>query len=277
MIDRARLLAMDPIVAEQTLTKRDVILYALGVGAQELRFTYEENLEALPMMAAVLGYPGFIWRDPAIGADWRRLLHADQSLQLLAPLPLEGRIRGETRFLEINDKGPDKGAVARTQRRIFDSAGTLLAIAEATTFLRGDGGCGGPSGAAPTPRPIPDRPPDRVLRMATAANQALLYRLSGDYNPLHVDPDVAHAAGFNRPILHGLCTYALAGRAVLAGLLDNAPQRLRRLNVRFSAPFHPGETLEVRLWREGHDGAAFQAYAAERGVKVLDNGQAVLG
>ncbi|MBY0448689.1 MAG: hypothetical protein K2P95_08350, partial [Hyphomonadaceae bacterium] len=154
MIDRARLLAMDPIVAEQTLTKRDVILYALGVGAQELRFTYEDKLEALPMMAAVLGYPGFIWRDPAIGADWRRLLHADQSLQLLAPLPLEGRVRGETRFLEIYDKGPDKGAVARTQRRIFDSAGTLLAIAEATTFLRGDGGCGGPSGGAPTPQPI---------------------------------------------------------------------------------------------------------------------------
>lgn len=276
MIDRARLLAMDPIVAEQTLTKRDVILYALGVGAQELRFTYEEKLEALPMMAAVLGYPGFIWRDPAIGADWRRLLHADQSLQLLAPLPVEGRVRGETRFLEIYDKGPDKGAVARTQRRIFDAAGTLLAIAEATTFLRGDGGCGGPSGAAPAPRPIPDRPPDQVLRMATAASQALLYRLSGDYNPLHVDPDVALAAGFDRPILHGLCTYALAGRAVLAGLLDNAPQRLRRLDVRFSAPFHPGETLEVRLWREGDDGAAFQAYAAERGVKVLDNGRAVL-
>lgn len=274
MIDRARLLAMPPIIAEQTLSPRDVMLYALGVGAQELRFVYEEKLEALPMMAAVLGYPGFIWRDPAIGADWRRLLHAEQSLELFGPLPVEGRVRGETRFLEIYDKGLEKGAVARTQRRIFDAAGNLLAVAEATTFLRGDGGCGGPSGAAPPPQPIPDRPPELVLALPSAANQALLYRLSGDYNPLHVDPEAAHAAGFDRPILHGLCTYALAGRAVLAALLDNQPQRLRRLDARFSAPFHPGETLEVRLWREGAETAVFQAYAAERGVKVLDNGRA---
>ena len=153
-------------------------------------------------------------------------------------------------------------------------AGTLLAVAEAATFLRGDGGCGGPSSGAPAPHPIPDRAPDLVLHMPSAANQALLYRLSGDWNPLHVDPATARAAGFDRPILHGLCTYALAGRAVLAGLLNNAPQRLRRLNVRFSAPFYPGETLEVRLWREGEASAGFQAFAAERGVKVLDNGLA---
>jgi acyl dehydratase len=273
MIDRARLLAMEPIVAEQTLQKRDVILYALGVGAVELPFVYEHALMALPMMATVLGYPGFIWRDPAIGADWRRLLHAEQSLELHAPLPVEGQVRGETRFLEILDKGPEKGAVALVERRITDGAGTLLAIARATTFLRGDGGCGGPAQGAPAPHPVPDRAPDLTLAMPTAANQAMLYRLSGDDNPLHIDPHTAAAAGFPGPILHGLCTYAVAGRAVLAGLLDNQPGRLKRLDARFSAPVYPGETLEVRLWREGQ-GCAFQAFAAERGVKVLDHGHA---
>lgn len=273
-IDREKLLAMPPIVAEQRLERRDVMLYALSVGASELPFVFEEGLVALPTMAVVLGYPGFIWRDTAIGADWKRLLHAEQFLEIHQPLPVEGMIRGETRFEEIYDKGPDKGAIVLSSRRIFDEAGALLATATATTFLRGDGGCGGPASGAPAPHPIPERAADVVEVMPTAPNQAMLYRLLGDYNPLHIDPAVAKAAGFEQPILHGLCTYAVAGRAILRALLGNEAARLKRLDLRFSAPVYPGESITLEIWREGAGRAAFRARVAERGQLVLNHGLA---
>lgn len=273
-INRERLLAMPPIVAEQMVSPKDVILYALGVGATELPFIYEEGLQALPTMAVILGYPGFIWRNPELGADWKRLLHAEQSLQLHLPLPTSGLVRGETRIEEIYDKGADKGAVVVSSRRIFDAAGHLIATATATTFLRGDGGCGGPSGGGPKPYQVPDRTPDWTETVPTSPLQAALYRLSGDYNPLHIDPVTARAAGFEQPILHGLCTYALAGRAILKRLLDNQADRLKRLGVRFSAPVYPGESLVVSLWREGENAAGFRATVAERNVVVLNNGYA---
>jgi acyl dehydratase len=277
MIDPAALLARPPIETRHRLTAKDTILYALGIGADELPFVYEAQLAALPMMAATLTYPGFFWREPDYGADWKRILAGEHSVTIHRPLPGEGDFVGRTRILGIEDKGPDKGAVVLLERTIEDAAGTLYAVDRRTAFLRGDGGCGSAGAAIPRPDPVPaDRAADAVVTIATAANQALIYRLSGDLNPLHVDPEVARAAGFERPILHGLCTYGVAGRVVLRALAGNDPARLTRLDVRFSAPVYPGETIETRIWREGDTRARFECHVVERGVRVLTHGYAEL-
>lgn len=272
-IDPDYLLNRDPLIVRQTLSERDTILYALGVGADELDFTFEERLRALPTMAVVLGYPGFIWRDPAMGADWKKILHGEQSITLHRPLPVSGEIIGTNRIAALFDKGADKGAIALVERTIEDGAGNLLATSTATTFLRGDGGFGGSSEGAPIPHAVPDdRPADMVATLATAANLAMIYRLSGDLNPLHIDPAVAQAGGFERPILHGLATYGVAGRALLAALMDNDPARMKRMDVRFSRPVYPGETIRTEIWHEGAGRAAFRAYSVERETMVLNNG-----
>lgn len=272
-IDPDYLLNRDPLIVRQTLSERDTILYALGVGADELDFTFEERLRALPTMAVVLGYPGFIWRDPAMGADWKKILHGEQSITLHHPLPVSGEIIGTNRIAALFDKGADKGAIALVERTIEDGAGNLLATSTATTFLRGDGGFGGSSEGAPIPHSVPDdRPADMVATLATAANLAMIYRLSGDLNPLHIDPAVAQAGGFERPILHGLATYGVAGRALLAALMDNDPTRMKRMDVRFSRPVYPGETIRTEIWHEGAGRAAFRAYSVERETMVLNNG-----
>jgi acyl dehydratase len=274
MIDRDALLAMPPIVIRHRVRPRDCILYALGVGEEALPFVYEAGLKVLPTMAVVLGYPGFFWQEPRFGANWRRILHGEQFLELHAPLPTDGEVVGETRIIEIWDKGPDKGAIALHRRTIRDSDGKLLAVASGTSFLRGDGGCGGPSIGQPKPHPLPDRAPDRTVTLPTSPGQALLYRLSGDLNPLHIDPAVAAAAGFERPILHGLATYGVVGRALLGALAEWEPSRIRRLDARFSAPVYPGETIATDIWHEGSGKAAFRARVVERDLVVLTNGYA---
>ena len=278
MIDAHKLLTMQPIITRQTLTPRDTALYALGVGADELDFVFEERLKALPTMAVVLGYPGFIWRDPALGVTWQKVLHGEQSTIIHAPLPVEGEIIGETRIEALFDKGADKGAIALVTREIRDGAGTHLATSRATTFLRGDGGFGGSAEGAPAPHPLPkDRQPDETVTLATAANQALIYRLSGDLNPLHIDPDVATGAGFKGPILHGLATYGVVGRALLKARCGNDPARLKRMDVRFSSPVYPGETIATDIWDEGEGRIAFRSRVVERDLVVLTNGYAEIG
>jgi len=274
-IDAANILAMKPMVTRQSFTRRDTVIYALGVGADELDFVFEDRLKALPTMATVLTYAGFFWREPRFGADWKKILHAEQSFEIHAPLPVEGELVGETTIDAIYDKGPAKGAIAYIRRVMRDANGAPIATARMATFLRGDGGCGGTEGAAPKPHAVPtDRAPDHKVTLATAANQALIYRLSGDYNPLHIDSDVAKAAGFDRPILHGLCTYGIVGRALIAALTDNDPTRLKRMDVRFSAPVYPGETICTEIWREGDGTAAFRASVVERDLLVLTHGYA---
>jgi acyl dehydratase len=272
-IDPAHLLAMPPVESHQRLTPREVMLYALALGAEELAFAYEDGLAALPTIAATLAYPGFYWRDPALGADWRRILHGEVSIVLHAPLPVEGQLTGATVIDAIHDKGADKGAAVHQTRTIRDAQGTLIATVRNTSMLRGDGGHGGGGDPAPRPHPIPDRAPDLTVALPTRAGQALLYRLaSGDSNPLHVDPAVARAGGFDRPILHGLCTFGVAGRVLLAGLADNEPGRIRRIDARFSAPVYPGETIVTQIWREAEGRAAYRARVAERDLVVLNNG-----
>lgn len=274
MIDPGKLLAMPPIVTRQLLTRRDTILYALGIGATELDFLFEERLKALPTMAVTLGYPGFFWRDPALGANWQKILHGEQSTILHAPLPVEGDIIGSTVIEALYDKGADKGALAMVTREIHDGAGTHLATSRSMTFLRGDGGFGGSSEGAPVPHSLPDRTPDAVVTLATAANQAQIYRLSGDLNPLHIDPEVAAGAGFDGPILHGLATYGAIGRALLAARCAGDPARLKRIDGRFSAPVYPGETIETSIWDEEGGKIAFRARVVERDKIVFTNGYA---
>jgi acyl dehydratase len=274
-LDPDRLLQLPPQETRHSFTKRDTILYALGVGADDLRFVYEKGLQALPSMAVVLAYPGFFWQDPAYGISWQKILHGETSVELFATLPTEGDLLGRTCIDAIFDKGVDKGAIILTSRRIENSTGIHLATVRNTLLLRGDGGFGGQADGAPRPRPLPDdRAPDHVVKLPTDEKQALIYRLSGDYNPLHADLDVARAAGFPRPILHGLCTYGIAGRAVLSALCGNDPTLLKRMDVRFSSPVFPGETIRVEIWREDGDRAAFRATAEERSVVVLNNGYA---
>ncbi len=266
---------------EHRYEAKDTILYALGVGCgadpmdrTELPFVYEDGLKALPTMAVVLGYPGFWLKDPDTGVDWRKILHGEQGLVIHKPLPASGTVIGRTRVTEIVDKGPGKGALLYSDREVFDKAtGDLLATLTSTTFIRGEGGFGGPSGPAPEPHALPERAPDLAVDLKTLPQAALIYRLSGDYNPLHADPDVATAAGFERPILHGLCTYAVAGRAVLKACCGNDPSRLRRFDLRFSAPVLPGETVRTEIWRDGSR-VSFRARVVERDIVVLNNGLA---
>lgn len=266
---------------EQSYGARDTMLYALGVGCGhdpldrgDLRFVYEEGLQALPTQAVVLGYPGFWLKDPGTGVDWRKVLHGEQGLVLHAPLPAAGTVVGRTRVTEILDKGAGKGALLFSEREVVDKAsGRLLCTVTATTFLRGEGGFGGPAGPAPAPHALPETAPEIALDLPTLPQAALIYRLSGDYNPLHADPAVAAAAGFPRPILHGLATYGVAGRALLRACCDGDPARLKRLQVRFSAPVFPGETLRTEIWRDRAT-LSFRCRVLERDVVVLNNGLA---
>jgi acyl dehydratase len=262
--------------------KRDSILYALGLGfgadpldPAALRHVYEDGLQAFPTMAVVLGNPGPWMRDPRTGIDWVRSLHGEQGLVIHATLPPEGVVVARNRVTAILDKGPGKGALLQMARDLHAQDGRLLATRSSTSFLRGDGGCGGTGGVQPKPPVIPDRPPDRVHDLPTRPEAALIYRLSGDDNPVHVDPKVARRAGFDRPILHGLCTYGMAGRAIVATICDGDAARLRELHVRFSAPIYPGETIRTELWREGEEWR-LRALALERGVVILNHGRAVV-
>lgn len=268
---------------ETTYGARDTILYALGLGlgadplaAGQLRYTFEEadGFAALPTMPVVLGSPGFWSRDPASGIVWQKVLHGEQGLVLHAPIPAEATIVATNRIVEIIDKGADKGALIYLERQIADKAtGTLLATTTSTTFARGNGGFGGPAGPLKPVHALPDRAPDSVHDWTTLAQAALIYRLSGDPNPLHASPAVAAAAGFKAPILHGLCTLGVAGWAILATQCGGDPARLRTLDLRFSAPVWPGETIRTEMWRDG-EVVSFRALVGER--VVLNNGKAIV-
>ena len=179
------LLGSPPIRIEQNWKERNSILYALGVGSEDLDFVYEEGLKALPTMAVVLGYPGFIWQNPEWNVDWKKVLHGEQSIVIHKPFPAKGQFIGETRITKLIDKGAEKGAIAMVERRIVGGDGTHYSDVIATIFLRGDGGFGGSPDGAPVPHKVPiERAPDLTVDMPTAKNSAMIYRLSGDFNPL---------------------------------------------------------------------------------------------
>ena len=273
--------------AEQSYSTRDAMLYALGLGyghdpldEDELRYLFEEHeqgLRAVPSMAVVLGGPGAWMRDPRTGIDWVRSLHGEQGLVMHAPLPPEARVIGRNRVTNIIDKGAGKGALLLMERDIVDAAtGKLIATRTSSSFLRGDGGCGAPGVAQPKPEPLPSRQPDHVVEIGTRPESALLYRLSGDFNPVHASPAVARKAGFERPILHGLCTFGIACRALIKGACGNDPDRLAAMSGRFSASVYPGETQTVEMWDEGQGRIRFRTRVRDRGLTALDFGEATI-
>ena len=280
-----KLLAHKIAPVEHVYGPKDCMLYALGLGLgqdplneDELAFVYEKHLKVLPTFALVQGYTPYWLRDPATGVNWNKVVHGEQGLTLHKPVKPEGVVVGHTRIVEAIDKGEGKGALVYSERKITDKqSGELLATLTQTTFCRGDGGFDGPKDGkkreAPAPHPIPERAPDLTCDFATRPEMALIYRLSGDINPLHADPGFAKAAGFPRPILHGLATFGVAGHALLKVVCGYDPARLTAMKGRFSAPVYPGETIRTEIWRDGNV-LSFRARVAERDVVAINNGRA---
>ncbi|MFG2118312.1 MaoC/PaaZ C-terminal domain-containing protein [Streptomyces sp. NPDC048710] len=262
-IDAALALAAEPRTGEITWTTKDVQLYHLGIGAganpdkdspatdpDELRYTLESRLHVLPSFATVAGAgsPGVIsgLSMPGVDVDLARVLHGGQTLRIHRPLPAEGTATATGRIAAVYDKG--KAAVLVMRTEVADAEGPLWTN-DAQIFVRGEGGWGGDRGPSTRPEP-PTGEPDRTVERPIRADQALLYRLSGDYNPLHADPEFAKLAGFDRPILHGLCTYGITLKAVVDTLLGGDVTRVREYTTRFAGVVYPGETLRIRMWRE---------------------------
>ncbi len=270
---------------------KDVMLYALGIGLgadplneTELAFVYERGLKVVPTAATVLAagarpVPGAEVSNPpghrASQINYLMVVHGEQKVELHKPLPVSGSFTAASRTVGAYDKGKDKGAVIVNETIWTDEAGEKIATLTGSTFARGDGGFGGPSAGAPEPHTVPTRAPDLSLDFTTRPDQALIYRLNGDRNPLHSDPEVAKKAGFDRPILHGLCTYGITCRAILAGITGYDPAAILSHQVRFSAPVFPGDTITVDLWRDGK-AISFEARVKDRGVTVIKNGLCVL-
>lgn len=260
---------------------RETMLYALGVGLgadpmneTELPFVYENGLKAVPSLATVVAW-GAGPNMGKMGINYLLVVHGEQKIELHRPMPTAAKLIADSRVVAAYDKGP-KGAVIVTETVLKDAAdGQPIVTLTGSTFARGDGGFGGPSDQPEAP-PVPTRAPDMSLDFPTRPDQALLYRLSGDRNPLHSDPNVAKMAGFPRPILHGLCTYGITCRAVLQACADYDPTKIKSHSARFSSPVFPGETITVDIWREA-GGVAFEARVKERGVTVIKNGRTELG
>jgi len=268
---------------ERSWTEKDVLLYALGVGAgaedptgAELAFTTENShgieLAVLPTFVVLHGGGGRIdigTFDPAM------LVHGEQAITLHGALPTTGRVSTTRRIVGIYDKG--KGAVVVSESAAVDSV-TLepLFTSESSVFIRGEGGFGGDRGPSASGDDVPDRAPDESVSYPTRIDQALLYRLSGDRNPLHSDPAFAARAGFDRPILHGLCTYGFTGRALLHAVAGSDPGRFGSMAGRFSRPVFPGDTLTVHLWRLDDGATVLFRTENQDGDTVIDRGRFTL-
>lgn len=275
------LMALAPPDVTQRYTARDTMLYALGIGLgadpddeQQLRFVYEKGLKAVPTQAMVLALPGGWVRDS--GLDYARVVHGEQSGEFHAAIPPEGEVTGSLRIADVIDKGEGRGALVYVERSVRDAAsGELLATIRQTIFARGDGGIGGPAREQPPVHRLPDRAPDGSCTLSTVPQQALIYRLSGDYNPLHAEPAAARRVGFARPILHGMATYGVAAHALLREVCGYDPGRLASIAGRFTAPVYPGERFATDYWVDG-EAVGFRTRAIDRGVVAIDNGRATI-
>ncbi len=284
---------LDQTSAPRTFTysDKDVMLYALGIGLgadpmneTELPFVYEKGLKVVPTAATVLasGAGRNVGAAPDMPAGHRpsqinflMVVHGEQKVELHKPLSPGGTYTAAGRTVGAFDKGKDKGAVIVNETIWTDEKGEKVVTLTGSTFARGDGGFGGPTEGAPEPHAVPTRAPDKSLDFTTSPDQALIYRLNGDRNPLHSDPDFAKRAGFPRPILHGLCTYGVTCRAVLEGVTNFDPDQILSHQARFSAPVFPGDTITVDLWVDGKT-VSFEARVKARDATVIKNGKTVL-
>lgn len=268
---------------DYTATPRDVMLYALGIGvgdrpeeASDLQFVYEKGLKMFPSQVNVICHPGGWIMNPALEVDWVKLLHGEQGFEILKPVMPEKSYTGRFKIMGVLDKGAGKGALLFLRKELREKGDeSLVSTVNSTYFLRGDGGSGGTLSEAPLPHALPDREPDSSINIGTSPRAALIYRLSGDYNPIHVDPVLARKAGFERPILHGLCTLGVATRAILQACCADQPERLRSLKLRFTAPVYAGESLVTDIWQDGNV-VSFRARVAARNAVVLNNGHAIV-
>jgi acyl dehydratase len=259
---------------------RECILYALGIGlgmdpldARQLRFVYEKDLVAFPTLAVVLGWPGRM-TDPKFGIDARMVVAAGLKVVLHRPLAAADRLISRPRIKDVVDLGEGSGAIIMATRELVTPAGDTVATVDNSTLARKHGGFGGKLTQAPQPHAMPPGLPQIVCDLPTPPNLALLYRLNGDENPLHVEPELARKVGFDRPILHGAASFGIAAHAVLRQI-DYRAEALLSIEARFARPVFPGDTLRTELWRDGPR-ISFQCRAVGRDDFVLGNGLAVL-
>jgi acyl dehydratase len=277
-----RIMAYRPADITVNYGERDCIIYALGIGLGmnpvdpgELKFVYERfGLAAFPTMAVVLGWPGRM-TDPAFGIDEKLVVAGDIKVVLHRPLAAEARLISRPRVREVIDKGPGNAAIVLNTRDLLAEDGTLVATVDSSTFARKQGGFGGNVTETPPPPAVPQTPPPIVCDLPTPPNLALIYRLTGDENPLHADPERAKVAGFDRPILHGAASFGVAAHAILRGVADYRPERLASIEARFSKPVFPGDTIRTEIWPQG-ERVAFQCRTLSRNDIVLSNGLATL-
>lgn len=254
--------------------EKDVMLYALGVGETSLPFCYERDLRVLPTFAVVPAFPAMFTIGGAMNVNPMMILHGEQRIELAGPIPTRAKVVSQPQVVALYDKV--KGAVVVVDVETRDDKGALLFKNTFTVFARGEGGFGGDRGPAGAKNEPPSRAPDAVEEMKTAEHQALLYRLSGDTNPLHADPDMAALGGYPKPILHGLCTFGHVGRAILHRFCESDPARFKDFEVRFSGVVYPGETIVTEMWRESPTRVVVQAKTRERGDVVLSSAAATI-
>ncbi len=279
---RLRRWAIAPV--KRRFTRNDTMLYALGLGlggdrcsADELRFVYERGLQALPSFGTVLAYPFLWYAEPGTGVDLLHVVHAEMGFQNHAALPVEGEVIGRTQVTAVRDKGAQVGALLVTECTVRDAAsGALLCTLQSSSLARKLGGFD-PKGLerGSAPEPWPEREPDAVFEMPTLPQQALIFRLSGDWNPLHADPERARAAGHPRPLLHGRCTFGMAAWALQRTLCGGHAARLTAMHARMSGPVYPGETLRTEAWRSGSQ-IRFRTRVPARQATVLSQGTALI-
>ena len=280
-IDYEKIMSLETKNQEFSYSDRETMLYGLGIGFgkdplndEELKFVYERDLKTVPSMATVVSWGAGNIRES--GINYLLVLHGEQRLKMHEPLPHSADILVDSSVKGVFDKGKEKGALIITETDIkLKENENLLCTLSSTTFARGDGGFGGPSDGAPEPHLIPERKSDDEFSADTEPNQALIYRLSGDRNPLHSDPEIAKAAGFDVPILHGLCTYGTACRTIISNVCDYDSTLIEEFNVRFSSPVYPGEKISTEIWKDDNV-ISFRCWVRDRNVMVLNNGKCVL-
>lgn len=280
--DPQRLLDWDFGEQRHSYAARDAILYALGIGlpiapgeSGDLNFLLEDRLRVVPSFAVTLATPGMWPKKPELEIDWVKVLHMAHAARFEASLPAEAEVVSRAKIVELYDRGADKGAVCVLRRQVRDAKdGTLYCTIDQTVAMRGNGGFGGmPLPKADRPR-MPDRAPDHRETVTTSPRGALIYRLSGDYNPLHADYDVARRAGYAQPILHGLASYGTACAVVLRAFCGGDPARMKSLDLRFAGVVMPGDALNFSCWKDGSR-VLFEVKVGDR--TVIDQGVSELG
>ena len=278
------LMALKSLGQNYAYTDRDVMLYAYGIGMgadpmdeKELAFVNEAYYTARPVKVVPTFASVAAWGAGPGEMNLNRLLVVDgeRDITFHRPMPVAAKITADSSVLGVFDKGKDKGLVVRHKTVLKDESGAELATLVASRFARGDGGIGGPSEGQPEAHAMPSRAPDKTIEITTRPDQALVYRLCGDRNPLHSDPEFAKRGGFPKPILHGMCTYGITCRGVLQTYADYDPSAFKQHAVRFSSPVYPGETVSMDMWKDGNV-VSFEAKVKERGVTVIKSGRTVL-